>query len=871
MRGVNIMRNQLRGYKTTRLLSYLMCGLLTFALFNGPAWSAESANKLVSVSVDPDAATPTILVKTSDPVGYRYTVYDSFEPTRVVIDFPGMVLSEMEETVAVNLGTVQEVRVAGFDLSSGKLARVEILLTENTEYQVNLDKNEFRVAFATSKASAETVAQVAVVENISVDPGQDAQLLKNIVLSPGQAVLETNGKVGKHQFFALGNPPRLVVDLYGIRPAFKERAFSAQAGFDQVRVGTYSDKTRLVFDASGKTLPEHLVEAGSTDIMVSWGGKSSATAEPVSMAPQAAAPAATVQPVVAIAAPVTQAPTRAGGPVAVEALDFSNEDGRSVISLNLSGYADVSAPVEDGNLVRFEIIDATISRALRRTIDASAFPSAVASVTPYTVAEGDHQNVRIAVSLKGPVAYALEQDGRSLRLVVDDGAYAEPLPPAVSQVEVVAPEVTTDSEVRVTPIEDFNTSGDETISLDFVNADIRNLLRLIGDVSGMNIVASDKVQGNMTMRLIDVPWSQALDLVLTTNGLMQLKDGNVAHILTKDEYNTRQQALLDNQVKNQEASSKLKIRETIKIQYVNMDAITEITKRDPKDPKTSDLIATVNKATKTVVLYGNQPDVESMIKTIAEMDKPEKQVMIEVRIVEASTTHDLDFGVKWGASYQDPDGRENTDVMSSNLGLGGSFAISPPIGGVMSNAGAALGISFGALGIAGSSLDLRLSALEGNGDIKVVSTPRILTLNGNAATITQGRQIPYTTTGTDGTPTTEFKDATLNLTVTPEINPNGSIILDLNLTNDTQGPNVASGSGSAPAIEKKTAKTKLLVRDGDTTVIGGIFVDSEDTSNSGVPLVKDIPVLGHLFKSTNKKTSRRELLIFITPRIIASE
>ena len=141
-------------------------------------------------------------------------------------------------------------------------------------------------------------------------------------------------------------------------------------------------------------------------------------------------------------------------------------------------------------------------------------------------------------------------------------------------------------------------------------------------------------------------------------------------------------------------------------------------------------------------------------------------------------------------------------------------------------------------------------------------------MNGNPATITQGSQIPYTTTDDSGTPKTEFIDAALNLTVTPEINPNGSIILDVDLTNDSQGPNVASGAGVAPSIEKKTAKSKILVHDGSTTVIGGIFVDSEDDSHSGVPILMDIPVLGHLFKSTNTKKSRRELLIFITPRIV---
>jgi len=282
MRGVNIMLNQLWVSRASRFWQCLFCGFVALLLVNGHAWAAGDANKLLAVSVDSGAATPTVLIETAEPVGYRYTVYDSFEPTRVVIDFPGMELSDIAEMIPVGQGSVQEIRVAGFVLSSGQLTRVEILLAEGTEYQVSLDGKEFRVAFATDAAEAKSstpvsddkasATAVATAETIPVDASQGASMLRNIKMSPGQALLETNGKVGKHQYFALGNPPRLVVDVYGLKPAFKERSFSADAGFKQVRVGTYNDKTRLVFDATDMVLPEHLVEVRATDILVSWGG-----------------------------------------------------------------------------------------------------------------------------------------------------------------------------------------------------------------------------------------------------------------------------------------------------------------------------------------------------------------------------------------------------------------------------------------------------------------------------------------------------------------------------------------------------------------------------------------------------------------------
>ena len=234
MRGVNIMLNQLWVSRTSRFWQCLFCSLVALLLVNGLAWGAGDANKLLAVSIDAGSATPTVLIQTAEPVGYRYTVYDSFEPTRVVIVFPGMELSDIAEMIPVGQGTVQEVRVAGFVLSSGQLSRVEILLAEGTEYQVSLDGKEFRVAFATDAAEAKSSTPVsddkapetalATSEKATVNASQSASLLRNVKMSPGQALLETNGKVGKHQYFALGNPPRLVVDVYGLKPAFKERS-----------------------------------------------------------------------------------------------------------------------------------------------------------------------------------------------------------------------------------------------------------------------------------------------------------------------------------------------------------------------------------------------------------------------------------------------------------------------------------------------------------------------------------------------------------------------------------------------------------------------------------------------------------------------
>jgi type IV pilus assembly protein PilQ len=401
----------------------------------------------------------------------------------------------------------------------------------------------------------------------------------------------------------------------------------------------------------------------------------------------------------------------------------------------------------------------------------------------------------------------------------------------------------------------------QKISLVFDNADIRNILQLIAEVSNLNIIASDDVKGNITLRLIDVPWDQALDLIMEIKGLGIIKEGNVARILPKEQIRAMDEARLA-AARTKEKLEDLET-EVISVSYTDLANVAKpsrelLTDRGKitEDNRNKQLIVT------------DVPSVIEKIKHLVEvLDTPERQVMIEARIVEASSTFSRDLGVKWGFHSEG----ENRDAQLGNnqfdLGMGGSFLISPPAAGsVLGGAGIGAGFTFGKL--TGTSLDLRISALEAAGEGRVISTPRVSTLNGGEAKISQGTKIPYQSSGPDG-PKTEFVDANLELSVTPVINPDNSIILDIEATNSSIGTTVSTGTGgNAPAIDTKEAKTKLLVRDGETTVIGGIFVESDNSSEAGVPWLRKLPLIGNLFKSTNKTKNRSELLIFITPRIV---
>jgi type IV pilus assembly protein PilQ len=285
----------------------------------------------------------------------------------------------------------------------------------------------------------------------------------------------------------------------------------------------------------------------------------------------------------------------------------------------------------------------------------------------------------------------------------------------------------------------------------------------------------------------------------------------------------------------------------------------------------------VIEGSKKIMVNDIPSKLDEIRAVLKELDEPVKQVMIEARIVEANTSDGLDLGVNWGFTYNndasrniddgklgDPtDGLGLSGLAKSALGLGGAFLLPNDVG----TAGLGGSMTFGRTGYDTTVLDLRISALEASGNGRVVSSPKVMALDGETALIEQGTSIPYQSVSDQGT-TTEFEDATLSLEVTPEVNPDNTIIMEILASNSTVGNTVSTGAGSAPSIDTKEAETKLLLKNGETTVIGGIYVENDLNSESGTPFLKDIPLLGHLFKSRNKSNTRSELLIFITPRIV---
>ncbi|ENW1977023.1 type IV pilus secretin PilQ [Neisseria gonorrhoeae] len=413
------------------------------------------------------------------------------------------------------------------------------------------------------------------------------------------------------------------------------------------------------------------------------------------------------------------------------------------------------------------------------------------------------------------------------------------------------------------------------ISLDFQDVEIRTILQILAKESGMNIVASDSVNGKMTLSLKDVPWDQALDLVMQARNLDMRQQGNIVNIAPRDELLAKDKAFL--QAEKDIADLGALYSQNFQLKYKNVEEFRSILRLDNADTtgNRNTLVSgrgsvLIDPATNTLIVTDTRSVIEKFRKLIDELDVPAQQVMIEARIVEAADGFSRDLGVKFGAT-----GRKKLKNETSafgwgvNSGFGGGdkweaqTKINLPVVAAANSISLVRAISSGAL-------NLELSASESLSKTKTLANPRVLTQNRKEAKIESGYEIPFTVTTASGggnSTNTELKKAVLGLTVTPNITPDGQIIMTVKINKDSPAQ-CASGNNTILCISTKSLNTQAMVENGGTLIVGGIYEENNGNTLTKVPLLGDIPVIGNLFKTRGKKTDRRELLIFITPRII---
>ena len=446
------------------------------------------------------------------------------------------------------------------------------------------------------------------------------------------------------------------------------------------------------------------------------------------------------------------------------------------------------------------------------------------------------------------------------------------------------------------------------VSFDFMDADVRNVLRVLSDVSKKNIVISEDVKGKVTIKLENVTYDEALDVILQSNDLARIDEGNVIRVVTaKRFYDERDRYRKDRAeiLKEKDTKQKLEeefVTENLFLNYLDATDVGVMLRGVPGMPGTPGTAGTntrglltpngavsVVKWTNAIILKDTRDNVQDLIKRIKDMDIPPAQVQIEARIVQATTNFSRDLGIQWGADYRTRVGGSNTELTglrnagttgtpadssattynspTNSLGMRNStvafpYNLSLPAAPAVGTPGG-LGIFVG--GLADSLLlDAQLSALEAQGKGKIISCPKVITSHNQTAKISQGTQIPYQTISQNYT-TIEFKDAVLSLEVTPIVAKDGNIRLKIRATKDK--PTVIAGS-PVPGIDKKEATSEVLIRDGETVVLGGIYESEDDSSETGLPGLKNIPLLGWLFRSSDVTKTKAELLIFITPTII---
>lgn len=571
-------------------------------------------------------------------------------------------------------------------------------------------------------------------------------------------------------------------------------------------------------------------------------------------------------------------------PGTVAAVEYSQIENISRITVSTSGGCRAGEPVKINKGYALSIKGCRLPVNLQRPLDTRGFVTEITSIAPFSVTGKAAAETRIAVNLRSSLPNTLKKTGdifewdfkEPLKQVsVANKVKKSQVPAAplkapleesldkeVAAVKQVPPQTKADSamdeafaleKVSQAVTRQGKTYTGRKVTLEFSDADIKKIFQLLAEVSNQNILVSDDVTGTISLKLVNVPWDQALDVILENKGLGMQKDGNIVQIRPK----TKMKSLDDEAVEMRFTEEKKMPLSTV-IFDINFATLAEIEGQFKNlKSKRSDASISSDIRTNKIIVVDIDPNISKMRKLLEQLDIPEKQVMIEARIVEASSTFARDLGVKWGFGYSD--GNASVGNISGAAGSMGGI-----VSGILPTAttgGLATGVAFGKL-LSNFQLDMRLSAAATVGQIKIVSTPKVMTVNNKPAKISQGQMIPYQNTSSQEGAVTEFIEAALSLEVTPHITADGSVNMKIKASNNT------AGVGSPPPINKKEATTELVVKNGETTVIGGIYVDSETEGDTGVPYLSDIPFFGNLFKSTSKNKAKNELLIFITPRIM---
>ncbi len=639
--------------------------------------------------------------------------------------------------------------------------------------------------------------------------------------------------------FTVNNPPRIALDFADTANESGKNSVAINEGaLRSVSLVQAGERTRVVLNLSRNTAYETRTEGNAFIIAVQGGPTTSAVVNATASFAE---------------------PTDTSARHSLRDVDFRrgrNGEGRIIVDLSDSNTGIDIRP--QGKTLVIDFTNTSVPRNLERRMDVTDFGTPVLTVD--TMSRGP--NARIVIEPKGEWEHSAYQSDR--QFIVD-----------------IKPVVQDPSRVSLTK----KYTG-EKLSLNFQNVEVRAVLQVIADFTGLNIVTSDTVTGSLTLRLKDVPWDQALDIILQSRGLSMRKNGNVVWIAPSDELATKEK--LELEAKQQILDLEPLQTETFNLRFQRAENFVKVLTDEKQRILSKRGSAVIDPRTNTLFINDTPTKMEEIRRLIAQVDVPVRQVMIESRIVEATDDFARNLGVRMGLldgspNTRPPGGWPVSSGGSTRVTVGGEietpmyitgqYAQQPTLaqGMNVNMAASALGgIRPGALSLVlfnaflDKFLNLELSALQADGRGKVISNPRVLTADQVEATIEQGTEIPYQQATSSGATSVSFKKATLGLKVKPQITPDDNVIMDLKVNKDSRGTDTIAG----PAINTKQITTQVLVENGGTVVIGGIYEEDEKTTVTKVPFFGDLPFVGWAFKNTQKRDNKSELLIFVTPRIV---
>ncbi|MDQ3260166.1 MAG: type IV pilus secretin PilQ [Pseudomonadota bacterium] len=627
--------------------------------------------------------------------------------------------------------------------------------------------------------------------------------------------------------FSVNTPPRIALDFADTSNAIGKNFMELREGelrnLNIVQAGT---RTRVVMSLN-RSVPYETKIEGNTLLLTLQGAEQIAAG--AETATRFAEPAPT-----ASAHSIREVDFRRG----------QNAEGRVVIDLS-DATTGIDIRRQGRNLV-VEFVNASLAKNLERRLDVRDFGTPV----KFVEARSFGANVRVSIEPEGQWEHSAYQTDRQFivevkRLIEDPNKLVQ----------------TTQTGY-----------AGEKLSLNFQNVEIRSVLQVIADFTGLNIIASDSVQGNITLRLKDVPWDQALDIILQSKSLSKRKNGNVVLIAPTDEVNTKEKLALE---ANQQISELEQLQtESFQLSYQKAEDLRNLLSDEKQRILSKRGSSVFDGRTNTLFVQDTGSRLDELRKLIVKIDVPVRQVMIEARIVIADDKWSKQLGFRFGGrgGYN----RNNTNLgvastldPSATIASGTNTAVNvsdiPNVSVPIAGASPTGSIAFTLLNIgSGNLIGFELQALEADKRGKIVSSPRVITADKQKAVIEQGTEIPYQTSSASGGTTISFKSAVLSLSVTPQITPDGRVIMDLEVKKDAVGQVFAG----IPSIDTKKVLTQILVDDGETAVLGGIYEQTSRVDTEKVPVLGNIPFLGRLFKHDSRVDDKIELLIFITPKII---